>query len=328
MIDSKRALHLYLALVVLYGLVIGWWVFFLSRQDDFLSKRMARSGAPLDPREIVALHDAVRDSMRMFAYEGTFLGIVLLASVYLVVRSQRRELLVHRQQRNFLSAVTHELKSPIASARLYLESLLLGRAEGEKRERYLRHAREDLDRLGQMVDHLLESARLSTAGPELAPEPLDLAAVAAETIETLGKEPASALLPVELEVSGKVPVRADRKALETILRNLLSNAAKYGGDEPRVHVSVSRSGSTAKLEVRDHGRGLQGVDAKRIFEPFVRGGDESVRTRPGVGLGLYLVAELARAQGGSVRAREAEPGGGLVVEVTLPALGSSQEEAS
>src|SRR5688572_12142371 len=119
-------------------------MYFFAHQGEFLLRRIERQGAALDERQAAALREATGASMRMFLFEGTFLGLLLVASLFLVLRSLQRELAVHRQQSNFLSAVTHELRSPIASARLFIDSLLAGRAEGEKRERYLRNARKDL----------------------------------------------------------------------------------------------------------------------------------------------------------------------------------------
>jgi signal transduction histidine kinase len=314
---GRRKLYSYLAVVALYVLVFGWWMFFFLRQADYLLARMARQGVELAPEQAEALRNASDTSMRMFLMEGAFLGVMLAASVTLVVRSLHREVALHRQQRNFLSAVTHELKSPIASARLYVESLLLGRAEGAKRERYLRHALEDLDRLRVLVEDLLTSAQYATTGPDVHPEHVDLAHYAERELPRLVREESRERAALALRTDGPVPVEVDGKALETMLRNLISNAVKYGGEEPRLEVEVAREDSRALLRVRDHGRGLAGADAERIFEPFVRGGDENVRTQPGAGLGLYIVRELARAHRGDVRAGDAE-GGGFRIEIRLP----------
>lgn len=314
---GNRKLYSYLAVVALYVLVFGWWMFFFLRQADYLLARMARQGVELSPGEVAALRHASDTSMRMFLVEGAFLGLMLAASVALVVRSLHREVALHRQQRNFLSSVTHELKSPIASARLYVESLLLGRAEGEKRERYLRHALEDLDRLRGLVEDLLASAQFASTGPVVHPERIDLARYAEGLLPRLVREESRERAELSLRTTGPVPVEVDGKALETMLRNLISNAVKYGGDDPRLEVEVARDDAGAVLRVRDHGRGLAGADAERIFEPFVRGGDENVRTRPGAGLGLFIVRELARAHRGDVRARDAETGG-FQIEIRLP----------
>ena len=109
----------------------------------------------------------------------------MAASVALVWRSLHREISLHRQQRNFLSAVTHELKSPLASARLYVESLQLGRVPDEKRPRYLTNALEDMDRLRHKVDDLLQSARLASAGPKVEPERVSIISGAYDQLATV-----------------------------------------------------------------------------------------------------------------------------------------------
>ena len=281
-------------------------------------RRLARQGVELSSEVEAALRNATNENMRMFIFEGGFLGLLLLASVALVVRSLRREVAAHRQQTNFLSAVTHELRTPIASAKLYVESLQLGRAEGEKRERYLRHAHDDLSRLQSMVESLLESARISRSGPQVHLERLDLAAETRKILGELERQPQTSTAEVALSAPAPVAVEADPNALRTIFGNLISNSVKYAGPKPRVEVSVGERGDRAIVVVRDFGPGLRAADAKRVFEPFVRGGDENVRTRPGVGLGLFLVAELARAQRGEARALDSNGAGGFAVEIALP----------
>ncbi|MBM3986427.1 MAG: HAMP domain-containing histidine kinase [Planctomycetes bacterium] len=317
---SRRKLYSYVAVVALYLLVFGWWLFFFAHQSEFLLRRVADRGVTVSPEVAEALRTATDENMRMFVFEGAFLGLLLLGSVLLVVRSLQKELSVHRQERNFLSAVTHEFKSPIASAKLYVESLQLGRAEGEKRERYLKHAHQDLDRLQKMVESLLASARMTTTGPDVQVRPLDLVAETREIAAELAHDPQTATAALEVSAQGALLARADSAALRTILRNLVSNAVKYAGPAPRVAIELRRDGRHAVLRVRDWGPGLKGADPRRIFDAFVRGGDENVRTRPGVGLGLYLVSELARAQGGEARALTQPEGGGFAIEVALPAV--------
>lgn len=320
---SRRRIALYCTVLALFALILGWWLVFFSSLGSVLTERAAEAGAGLAPEQVEAIRSAADASTRMLLYEGAFLIVLLLFGVLLLIRSMRLEVALHRERQNFLSAVTHELKTPIASARLHVESLLLGRVPEPKHDRYLETAREELDRLGEMVDHLLETAR-TTARPlkaELDLEHLDLAAFVRETTpELIRSQPA---LEVEVDASSPVAVDGNRAALETILRNLYSNTAKYGGEQPRAHVSVTQVGDRARLSVRDFGPGLQSGQPKRMLDPFVRARDELVRERPGVGLGLYLVAELARAHGGSARVGNAEGNSGFGVEVFFP-LGAQQ----
>jgi signal transduction histidine kinase len=319
MARARSKLYSYAAVVAAYAIVLGWWLYFFAHQSEVLVERVQRGGVTLTAEQIQALRDASDASLNMLLAEGLFLGVLLLASVALVLRSLQKELELHRQERNFLSAVTHELRSPIASARLYVESLLFGRAEGEKRERYLKNARADLDRLAGIVDDILESARMSNAGPVIRKERLDLAAFAAQAVGELARTEPLSGASIEIDAPRPVAVEADAGAVKTILRNLLSNAAKYGGSPAHIVVSVAHAQDAALLTVRDFGPGLNGTGPKDIFDPFVRGGDELVRTRQGVGLGLYMVAELARAHSGSARALTHLDGGGFAVEISLPA---------
>jgi signal transduction histidine kinase len=312
-----RPLQLYIVIVVLYAALMGWWVYFLSTEGEWLVRDMAQAGAELSPAEAETLKAVTKRTGRMFLFESLFLGLLMVGSVWLVLRSLRRETLLAQQQRNFLSAVTHELRSPIASAKLYIESLQLGRADAEKTERYLRHAREDLQRLAAIVEDLLVSRRLQEARADVRPEALELRAQVGPQLERLAERHAERGARLLLHAEAPVAALADAAALETIVENLVSNGVKYGGERPLVELSLRADGDRALLEVRDHGRGLQGADARRIFEPFVRGGDELVRTQQGVGLGLYIVRELVAAQGGRVSAEDAE-GGGLRVTVSLP----------
>jgi signal transduction histidine kinase len=123
---------------------------------------------------------------------------------------------------------------------------------------------------------------------------------------------------LDLSAQEPVPVEADPAALETILRNLLANAAKYATGSNRVRIHVERAGREARLAVRDFGPGVTG-DPQELLEPFVRGDGPLVASQPGVGLGLYLVAELAQALGGRADARNASgQGSGFEVELRLP----------
>jgi hypothetical protein len=318
-LKSRRALALYGIVVGTLALMLSWWAVFFVRQGAVLVARANRAGAGLSELQASAVREAAQESLRMFLFEGAFLFAAFVAGVVLMLRAMRREVLLARAQREFLSAVTHELRTPLAAARLAIQSLTLGRVGPEKRERYLANAASDLARLSELVERVLEAARLSSGRARVTLERLDLAEFVARRAPALAAEVAPELA-LELEGGPGVPVEADAAALETILRNLFANAAKYAAGSP-VRVRAERAEREARLAVRDFGPGILG-EPRRLFEPFTRGEGALVASRPGVGLGLYLVAELARAHGGRAAAlRPADGRGGLEVEVRLPLAG-------
>jgi len=324
-VKSRRALVIYGAVVGTLALMLSWWVVFFVRQGGVLVERANRAGAALSEAQAEAVRSAAHQSLRMFLSEGAFLFLAFLAGVVLMLRAMRREIVLARQQREFLSAVTHELRTPLSSARLAIQSLALGRVPPEKHERYLANAQADLARLSELVERVLESSRVSTGGARLVLERLDLAEFVRTRARALGAEAAPALV-LELVAGAPAPIEADARALETILRNLLANAAKYAAEPGRVQLRVERAGREARMVVRDFGPGASG-DPARLFDPFVRGEGPLVKNQPGVGLGLYLVSELVRALGGRVEARNAAEGRGFEVEVRLPLAPESAASA-
>ena len=315
--DSRRRLWAYWAVVASFVVILGWWIVFFSMQGRAMLEKLEERGVGLSPEQAAAVRDVVDGTARMLLFEGLFLVLLLVVGLLLVMRALRDEVLLHRQRRDFLSAVTHELKSPIASAQLYTESLILGRVPEEKREHYLGRVKEELGRLGKMAEHLLDTARATSGLATMELEDIELGEFSRELMQRFVDAEAGPVR-IDFEVEPPVVARADHKALEAILRNLFSNAMKYGGESPWITVSVRDRRNQALLRVRDHGSGMAEEDAAKLFAPFLRGGNELVRNRPGVGLGLFLVAELARAQGGEVRAGNVDDGEGFAVDVTLP----------
>lgn len=313
----SKSVILYGALAGLFTLVLAWWMVFFARQGTILVERMEAEELQLSEAQADSLQAFANESTRMFLYEGAFLGLIGVGGLWLILRSMRREVLLHRQQRDFLSAVTHELRSPIAAARLQVESLQLGRVPEAKVERYLSRTLEDLDRLGRSVNQLLEAARSQSGTIKLSLEALDLGAFIEQStqkfLEADGREG-----KLECELQPGVMVRADTDALETIHSNLISNGLKYGGDPPQILVRVREEGSFGVLEVQDSGSGIQSEEANDIFDPFVRGKGDLVQRRPGIGLGLYLVAELSASMGAKISGHNVADGNGFVVSIKLP----------
>ena len=237
-----------------------------------------------------------------------------------------KEIRLNRRQANFVDSVTHELKTPIASLRLYLETLSMRELEAEQRAEFYGIMQNELQRLDHLINHLLEVGRLGEIGQlgdseDVLLEPL-LNRAAELACNHHGRNCAD-VFHFDLDRS---VLQAPRLACEMIFGNLLDNAVKYGGDEPRVDVAA-RVLNRGRLQVTvlDNGVGVPSDMRRKIFRLFVRGGDELHRKQSGTGLGLYIVRTLVHILRGKVSVRDRADGPGSVFEVTLP--GTRVEDA-
>jgi signal transduction histidine kinase len=284
-----------------------------------LAPYFPRGEVQIRPELLEDLRERRTRRLRMFVSEGTFFLLVVSLGVLIIFHALRREVSLKRQQSNFVSAVTHELKSPLAAIRLFAETLELRDLGPEKRSQYLRAIQKDVDRLEMLVVNLLTVARLESGQVQLHPQPTDLVREVVENLEGLREALAERGVRLELEAGAEeIPVRSDGLALQTVLRNLVDNAAKYGGEGTTVHVRVRREAGRALLEVRDEGIGFPSSEKERIFQKFYRVGDEMVRRVEGSGLGLYLVRALVRRGGGEVSAESEGAGRGATFRVSYP----------
>lgn len=258
---------------------------------------------------------------------GTTFLVLVLVGVVLYLSLSIKAINLNRRQSNFIDAVTHELKSPIASLKLCLQTLARRQLPPEEQANFHRFMLEDVERLDQLINHVLDAARLEHVPPERLTEAIDLAALLRETVRLVCAQHRIAEDIVRWELN-PVRVNSVRADLDLIFRNLIDNAVKYAGTPPRVAVRLGiDSEGWAVVTVQDNGPGIPRKYRRRIFRRFVRLGSELERAQPGMGLGLYIVRELTRRLKGRIRVDGADPhlldesaGGacGTTFEVRLP----------
>ena len=298
-IRRRRTLHwpvtLSVALLAVIGVLMAAWIVILSR---------------------VALWTILTVGTVLFVLA------LLAAGAYLVLSIKAVRL--HARQVNFVDSVTHELKTPLAAAKLYLETLQLRPDMPEaKRADCLNVMAQELTRLESLINQLLEVSRLERLGIGVEVEDVDLAPLLRRCMTAAAAHHQVDPEETFTEDLAPVVVPARRMVLETIFGNLVDNAIKYGGrdgDPPRVAVDVSQARGRVVVRVADNGAGVPAEWRNKIFDLFYRGGNELERTRRGTGLGLYIVRTLVTLLNGRVRVfdRAGEPGS--VFEVDLPGV--------
>ncbi len=248
---------------------------------------------------------------------ATFIVLLLAGTIIYMVLSIKAINLTRRQS-NFIDSVTHELKSPLASMKLCLQTLSRRQVSGEERTDFLRIMLDDIERLDRLTDQLLDAGKLnaSRVPGELEEVPLDqLLTECADAVCRRYRLP-SETVHLNLETCS---VRAAAVDLDVVFRNLLDNAVKYAGEEPRVDVSLhSEADGCVTTRIADNGRGIPQAMRRAIFGRFVRLGSELEREKPGTGLGLYIVRTAVKRLGGRIRVRSRDPEPGTEFEVQIP----------
>lgn len=241
-----------------------------------------------------------RQRILMMVSEGTFFVVMLFVLIGVLWRTLRREAELERRHRNFLSAITHELKSPLASMRLSLETVLSGRSDESTGRRFLNNALQDAERLQDLVQKVLETARYDHGSDAIRHRAGSVSQVVVRAVEAVRPRLDALGGGIDSDVAWDVQADIDDEALTIAVSNLIENAVKYGGTPPRVGVRLATENGQAVIEVRDNGRGIASEEIPFIFERFYRAGDEMSRTSQGTGLGLYLVRQIIRAHRGTV----------------------------
>lgn len=259
--------------------------------------------------------------LNQYGWEGAFFLVVLAVSMGVVWRALHQENLLRRRHQNFMAAVSHELKSPLASLQLSVETLSLRELPRPQVEELTERMAADLDRMQDMITKILDTSRLEERDIDLRPEPLEIEVVAMSVTRELEGRAGRAGVRVELDIDRETNIQADPAAVETVLRNLLDNALKAveanGGGTVRVRAAADRE--LVRLDVTDDGIGFDPQEAERLFDKFYRPGDEMRRGGRGQGLGLYIVKRLVELHGGRVEASSPGAGRGASFHVWWPA---------
>lgn len=251
---------------------------------------------------------------------GALSFVLIITVLVLFVISLARGIIEVRKQDTFIDSVTHELKSPLASLQLCLETLGREGLESDAREQLRSMMLDDVDRLRAFIDDVLEANRLSYARHGMLNlsdvSLLELAEDCAEAVRVRHKLTEDELV---VRVEPDVIVTTDRAALGIVVKNLIDNAAKYSSRPARVEVHGRKdSEGRAVLEVSDNGIGIDRKNLKRVFHRFYRVEDQEVRRRRGTGLGLFVVWALVKQLGGRVQALSEGRGQGTTMRVELP----------
>lgn len=296
---QRRTLVLFSVLSMYVVLQFTWWALLLLRKDraaQELALQLEALGA-----EPSGLLDPAR-SARMIMGEAAVVLLILVAILWLTFRALRRDLGVARTQRNFLLAVTHELRSPIAAIKLQLQTLARPGLSDAQQATLRNTALGEAERLSGLTDKVLMATKADDGLLPLDTTVLDVVQVVGGVVER-ARDGSARAHTVLLEAPAQLRTTMDQQALHSIVDNLVENAAKYAPPGSTISVHVEPLKDQWRLSVSDQGPGIPVHEQSRIFEKFYRAGNEETRTAKGTGLGLYIVQRLVQRCGGVITVR-------------------------
>lgn len=291
-----------------------WWYIALSRQNEQMTAYKLADLHANDPAYTAKQQKIENERKRKTAQyigEGLTFFLLILAGAIFVYRSVKKELNLSNQQQRFMVAVTHELKTPIAIAKLNLETLQKRKLEDTQRERLLENTLHEANRMNALCNNMLLSSQLDAGGYRFTLDDVDLSALLEECLNDFRQRyPKKSIVA---NIHPGLHIQGDQLLLQLAVNNLLDNAMKYTPKDTSVNLSLQPVNKGTELLVADQGAGIPDADKKNIFEKYRRLGNEATRQSKGTGLGLYLTQKIIRQHKGKIFVTDNEPSGARFV---------------
>jgi len=301
---------IFLSIQVLWIVLLVVWIRWYLVKHEQLQQMAARlrAQAEVDPLGWLPLLVA-----------GILLALIVAGVTVIFIYWSKQQTL-NRMQRAFVSNVTHELKSPVASIQLALETMAMRNMPEEKRREFLGMMLDDTERLTSLIDHILGAARIERRRGRFELKPVSFRRFMEETLAEDRHLFEKDGHVVVLEKGGDARVAIDSSAMRVVVANLVENAARYSPRGSTIRLRTHRDLRSCRLDVIDTGDGIAAKDLKNVFKMFWRAENAAGPRRAGTGLGLYIVRSIVREHGGKVWAASAGPGRGSTFSVRLPRM--------
>lgn len=291
----RRTTFTYWMLLLYIVAALAWWFISLEKQNNQIALLKYEVAGSLAPQQRTASEEVIakeisRNHGKYIAEGVTFLILIFIGAAF-VYRSVRRQFRLQQQQQNFMMAVTHELKTPIAVARLNLETMQKYNLDPEKQKKLIRTTLDETGRLNFLTNNILIASQMEGTGYQSSKEELDLSALLKDCLQDFRNRFPERVFNEEVEED--TDLKGDALLLQMMINNLLENAMKYSPKESPVTATLKKYRSGIELQVMDEGPGISDEEKKKIFMKFYRVGNESTRKTKGTGLGLYLCRKIA-----------------------------------
>lgn len=302
----------YWILLVYVIAALIWWFFELHQQNNEMlqfRKNQLQPSAPDYLRTLADITDQHQRNQAQYLGEGiTFLALIIIGSTF-VYRAVRRQFRLNAQQQNFMMAVTHELKTPIAVTRLNLETIKRHRLDPLQQEKLIDISLQETARLNDLCENILMATRIDAGHYQIQQEQLSLSQLLQELMahmkQRFPKREFIAAITANIEING------DPLLLQLLFNNLIENAVKYSAADQPVRIQLTLHNGRPLAAVIDQGIGIPATEKQKVFHKFYRVGNENTRRTKGTGLGLYLSQKIAADHNTQISVADNQPTGSI-----------------
>lgn len=291
-----------------------FWFLSLVKQSTQMSEYkllQLKKDVPDYSIKVAEIEKEEKRKIAQYVGEGaTFMLLILVGAVF-VYRATRRQIQLNTQQQNFMMAITHELKTPIAITRLNIETLLKRKLEEPQQEKLLHNALQESNRLNDLCDNILLASQIDAGDYLPDKEVISLSTLVYESAAYFKTR--FPYQRIEETIEAGIYVKGDSLLLQLAVNNLIENAIKYSEKQKPVTVVLQKSGAAVQLQIKDQGKGIARKEKKKIFDKFYRAGDENTRNTKGTGLGLYLTQKIITDHNGNITVQDNMPSGCIFV---------------
>ena len=287
-----------------------WWFIALEKQNrDITNIRLneLRKDSPSYFNDNLKIEEARKRKTAQYIGEGSaFLALIVFGAIF-VYRATRRQLKLSQQQQNFMMAITHELKTPIAITQLNLETLQKRKLDEDKQQKLISNTLQEANRLNTLCNNILFASQLDAGAYRSTNEEINFTDLVEGCVDDFKNRFAQRVI-IE-KIAESIYLNGETLLLQMLVNNLVENALKYSPKESPVTIVLIETGGKVKLTVSDEGAGIAANEKKKIFEKFYRSGDENTRKAKGTGLGLYLCKKIVESHNGYISVTDNSPAG-------------------
>ncbi len=316
---KKTTVKFWLLLIYIIAALVWWFISLEKQSKEMYSSQLNHLNTTINQEknpvayqaELKKIKEDYHSNTIKYGGEGVvFLGLIILGAM-LVHRSMKQQKLVQEQQQNFMMAVTHELKTPIAISKLNLETLLKHQHLDEQRQKKLiQTSLEETKRLDFLTNNILLSSQLEAKWYKINKEELDFSNLLKDRVSDFSQRFSERTITSDIEPG--IDIEGDSLLLEILINNLLENALKYSEKGDAVMVTLKRKNEEeATMQVLDEGPGIPEEERKKIYSKFYRVGNEATRKKKGTGLGLYLCRKIAKDHNADISMTNNNPKGSI-----------------